>query len=135
MKDTPVIVDGKPSQFNLMEEDTFKEYGFSYYHGIPESQSQIFAKQPLIPDFALGIFNTTLGPLLIIIGITTLLGIATRTSLLVMGMLYTALTWGMILMGGPQAAAGVAWLGTHMLLIVAALLLLKHNKYTLYKKW
>ena len=135
MGEVPTEVAGKANTDGLTSTSSVKEYALSHSHGIPESQVKLFEGQPLIPDFALTLFDTTLGPLLIIIGVTTLLGIATRTSLLAMGLLYTALTWGMILMGGAQAAVGVAALGTHMVLIVGALLLLKYNKFTLLKKW
>ena len=131
----PTIIDGKPSDVGLVTVTDINEYGFDHYHDVPTSQLKTFKGEPLIPEFALTAFDYTLGPILIILGITTLLGIATRTSLLAMGLLYTGLTFGMILMGGPAAAAGISWLGTHIILIVGALLLLKYNKFALYKKW
>ena len=53
-----------------------------------------------------------------------------------MGLLYISLTWGFIILEpsmGPNAAAGIAYLGVHMVLIVAALLLADYNKFELVK--
>jgi len=53
------------------------------------------------------------------------LGLATRLSLLAMGLIYTSLTFGLILL---NQASGIAWLGTHMILITLALLLTSYNR-------
>jgi thiosulfate dehydrogenase [quinone] large subunit len=49
-----------------------------------------------------------------------------------MGLLYTSLTFGLILI---KQDAGVAWLGIHILMIVAALALANYNRFALLKKW
>jgi thiosulfate dehydrogenase [quinone] large subunit len=69
---------------------------------------------------------------LLILGLTLLLGIATRFTLFAMGLLYTSLTFGLILI---KQDAGVAWLGIHILMIVAALALANYNRFALLKKW
>ena len=61
-----------------------------------------------------------------------LLGIATRTSLLVHGLIYLSLSFGLILI---NESAGVAWLAIHLLLVVAALGLASHNRFALTKRW
>ena len=58
----------------------------------------------------------------------------TANSLFALGLLYISLTWGLILLGEP-GNSGVAWLGTHMLIIIAALALHSHNRFTILKKW
>ena len=73
-----------------------------------------------------------LGPALILLGLTLLLGIATRFSLFAMGLLYTSLTFGLILL---KQDAGVAWLAAHVILIVMALALAQYNRFTILKKW
>jgi hypothetical protein len=60
------------------------------------------------------------------------LGIATRTSLLVHGLIYLSLSFGLILI---NESAGVAWLAIHLLLVVAALGLASHNRFALTKRW
>jgi thiosulfate dehydrogenase [quinone] large subunit len=73
-----------------------------------------------------------LGPALILTGIMLLLGLGTRISLFVQGLIYVALTVGLILIGQND---GISWLGIHVALIVFALMLAKNNKLALLKKW
>jgi thiosulfate dehydrogenase [quinone] large subunit len=65
-------------------------------------------------------------------GLTLLLGLGTRISLFAMGLLYTSLTFGLILI---KQDAGVAWLGIHIIMITAALALAKYNRFAILKKW
>ena len=80
----------------------------------------------------LNIYNLVLGPALLVLGFTILLGIASRTSLFLLGLLYISLTWGLILIKQDD---GISWLGIHMILIVMALMLAKYNRLCLLKKW
>ena len=127
-----VNIDGAPNEYGLTQSSSVKEYAFSNYQGVPEAMAASFQGEPLIPDFALSLYNWILGPALLILGLTLLIGIATRYTLFAMGLLYTSLTFGLILLGQD---AGIAWLGTHILLIVAALALAKHNRFEVLKKW
>ncbi len=81
---------------------------------------------------ALPLYDKVLGPSLLVLGVAILLGIASRTSLFLLGLLYTSLTWGLILIKQDE---GVSWLGVHMILVVMALALSNHNRFTLLKKW
>ncbi|MEP4077848.1 hypothetical protein [Haloferula sp.] len=128
------LVDGKPNEYGLMETVTVKAYSSENYKGIPDALEATFSDQPMIPGFMLPIYNAVLGPALIILGVTILLGIASRTSLFVLGLLYISLTWGLILLG-TAGQSGVAWLGTHMLIIIAALALHRHNRFCILKKF
>ncbi|MDE0770384.1 MAG: hypothetical protein OSB19_18565, partial [Opitutaceae bacterium] len=84
------------------------------------------AEEPLIPGFALSIYNGVLGYVLIAVGIMILAGIYSRIALLASGLTWASLTVGLILL---KQDAGVAWLGMHVALTVAALLLVKHNRF------
>jgi thiosulfate dehydrogenase [quinone] large subunit len=66
-----------------------------------------------------------LGYILIILGLALLVGLRTRETLLCMGLLYSMLTVGLILISQEQ---GVAWLGVHVLLVAAALVLVPANR-------
>jgi thiosulfate dehydrogenase (quinone) large subunit len=123
---------GMEDPSGAMIEVAQKVYGLSHYKALPPSLATKFANEPLLPDWALSIFSATLGPVLLILGITTLLGVATRTSLFVQGLLYTALMFGMMLINQND---GVAWLGIHTLLVAAALYLCAYNRFMLWKKW
>jgi thiosulfate dehydrogenase [quinone] large subunit len=49
-----------------------------------------------------------------------------------MGLVYTSLTFGLILI---KQDAGIAWLGVHIIMVVMALALAKYNKFAILKKW
>ena len=111
---------------------------FSNYHGLPSKGPmtvETFSASPLMPSFAVEPYAFVLGFALIGLGLTTLLGICTRISLFLMGLLYISLTDGFVILEpsmGPSAAAGIAYLGVHMVLIVGALMLADYNKFELF---
>jgi thiosulfate dehydrogenase [quinone] large subunit len=51
---------------------------------------------------------------------------------LLQGLIYIALSVGLILINQPD---GISYLGIHVALVAMALLLAKHNKLALLKKW
>ncbi len=110
---------------------------FSNYHGLPAKGPmtvETFSASPLMPSFMVEPYAFVLGFALIGLGLTTLLGICTRLSLFLMGLLYISLTYGFVILEpsmGPSAAAGIAYLGVHMVLIVGALMLADYNKFEL----
>ena len=116
---------------------TIDVISISTYHGLPEKGPmtiETFSASPLMPSVMVGPYAAVLGYALIALGLTVLLGICTRVSLFLMGLLYISLTWGFIILEpnmGPSAAAGIAYLGVHMILIVAALFLADYNKFEL----
>jgi len=91
-----------------------------------------FKAEPLMSEAMLRLYDRVLGPALIVLGVTILLGIASRASLFLLGLLYISLTWGLILIKQDE---GVAWLGVHMIMVVMALVLAEHNRFALLKKW
>ncbi len=109
-----------------------KYYALANYHGVPPALLGKFQNEALIPGFALNLFDKILGPALILAGVMLLLGLGTRLSLFVQGVIYIALSVGLILINQPD---GIAWLGIHVALVAMALLLAKHNKLALLKKW
>lgn len=132
MSDQPVEVDGEIYDADLTATTTAKGYALDSYHGIPEALRETFEQEPLMMGWALKIYGVVLGPALIILGLTILLGIASRVSLLLLGLVYISLTWGLILI---KQDAGVAWLGVHMIMIVMALAWANHNRFCILKKW
>lgn len=130
--DKRILIDGKPSNYGLSEKDLEKVYDLNQYHGIPTAMKEPFQKEPLMPDFMLPIYDMVLGPALLALGAAVLLGIFPRTTLFLLGLLYVSLTWGLILIAQD---AGVAWLGIHIILIVMALAVAKHNRLCLIGKW
>ena len=136
--DKLVKVDGVPNAQGLVSDE--KIYSVSAYHGVPEALMQRFGKEPLMRSYdimgmhidPLKIYDIILGPTLLVLGVTVLLGIAYRTSLFLLGLLYISLTWGLILIKQDD---GVSWLGVHMIVIALALMLADHNRLSVLKKW
>ena len=109
-----------------------KYYSMANYHGIPATLKTKFENEALLPGWSLNIFDKCLGPALILVGVMLLVGLGTRISLLLQGIIYIALSVGLILINQPD---GIAYLGIHLGLVAGALILAKHNKLTLLKKW
>ncbi len=139
--DQPVLIDGKVNDYGLTQAAPVKEYALSHYHGVPEALMKKFQDEPLmhlklmkmdLTSWMLPVYDKVLGPALIVLGLMILLGIATRTSLFLLGLLYISLTFGLILL---KEDSGVAWLGIHMIMIAMALAWAKHNRLCVLKKW
>jgi len=140
MSDQPVTIDGAANSYGLSAASSAKEYALSHYHGVPAALVDKFKAEPLMKSYTvmgvhidpLKIYDIVLGPALLVLGITILLGIASRTSLFLLGLLYISLTWGLILIKQDD---GVSWLGIHMIMIVMALMLAQYNRLAIFKKW
>jgi len=123
---------GQPDASGAVIDVKVKFYSMANYSGIPAGLKGKFANEGMLPPFALNLFDHLLGPLLIATGVMLLLGLGTRVSLFVQGLIYIALTVGLILIHQDD---GVSWLGIHIALVAFALTLAKHNKLALLKKW
>ena len=82
-----------------------------------------------LPLWATKAFALPLGYILGVLGVATLLGLKTRLTLVVTGLLYTALAFGLM---AVQQGDGVAWLGVYVGLVVAALTLVRYNRFALW---
>lgn len=123
---------GQPDASGVMVNVNVKSYALANYAGIPAAFADKFAHEPLFPKFALVAFDRMLGPAFILTGIMLLIGLGTRISLIVQGLLFVALTVGLVLI---DQDAGVAWLGIHIGLVAAAFLLARHNRFVVLAKW
>jgi thiosulfate dehydrogenase [quinone] large subunit len=130
--DVPVTIDGAVNSYGLTASESGKVYGLDHYHGVPEALYDKLKAEPFIPEAMLKAYDVVLGPALILIGITLLLGIATRISLFAMALLYASLTVGLILL---KQDAGIAWLGIHVLMIAVALFHAKHDRLAILGKF
>lgn len=130
--DQLIKVDGAVNEEGLTSGASAKYYAFENYHGVPKALMSKFQDEPLVPGFGLPLYDMLLGPALLILGITILLGVAYRSSLFLLGLLYISLTWGLILIKQDD---GVSWLGVHMIMIVMALALAPNNRLAILKKW
>ena len=131
---TPLIdpATGQPDASGVMVNVNIKSYALANYAGIPAALRDKFAHEPLFPKFTLVAFDRMLGPAFILTGIMLLVGLGTRLSLLAQGLLFIALTVGLVLIDQND---GVAYLGIHIGLVAAAFLLVEHNRFVVLKKW
>jgi len=109
-----------------------KYYSLTNYAGIPAPLKEKLVNEPLLPPFALNHFDSLLGPAFIITGVMLLVGLGTRTSLFLQGVLYSSLMVGLLLIREDD---GISWLGIHVGLVALALVLAKNNRLCLSKKW
>jgi len=109
-----------------------KSYALTNYSGVPAPLKDKFANEPMLPHSTLTAFDHVLGPAFIVTGVMLLLGLGTRISLFVQGLIYISLTVGLILIRQDD---GISWLGIHIALVAFALMLVRHNKLAILKKW
>src|SRR5579859_3754880 len=131
---TPLIdpSTGQPDASGVMVNVSVKSYALANYAGIPVGLRDKFAHDPMFPQFALTLFDRVLGPAFILTGIMLIIGLGTRLSLLIQGLLFIALTVGLVLI---DANDGVAYLGIHIGLVAAAFMLVQHNRFAVLKRW
>ncbi|MFM9955098.1 MAG: hypothetical protein ACKVVO_13645 [Opitutaceae bacterium] len=103
-------------------------YSFTaYYENMGRMASGITGAS-FLPLWTTRPFAHSIGYLLILVGVTLLLGIKTRLTLLAHGLLYVALSFGLMVV---QEGEGVAWLGMHVILAIGGLLLMQYNRLVL----
>lgn len=123
---------GEPDISGAMVNVKEKVYGFQYYHGLPEPLYDKFVQEPLMPVWMLDLYSGVLGYLLLLLGILLVLGALPRMALFVSGLVYVSLTVGLALL---NESGGVAWLGTHLVLVVLGLMLVRFNRYAVFNKY
>jgi thiosulfate dehydrogenase (quinone) large subunit len=122
---------GVPDSSGAVVEISRKVYGISHYRGVAESLQTKFAQEPLLPPFLTTPFYAVLGYALVALGVMLLVGLWTRLSLVLTGVLYTVLTLGLLLI---RQEDGVAWLAIQVGLIAYALTLAGHNRFALTRR-
>ncbi len=105
-------------------------YSFAQYYQNMGRMAEGITGASFLPLWATKTFALSLGYLLILLGGALLLGLKPRTTLFALGLLYTALAFGLMVV---QEAEGVAWLGIHVGLIAAALVLVRHSRFVLWR--
>jgi thiosulfate dehydrogenase (quinone) large subunit len=127
MEQLPLLdANGDPDPSGAMVEVPQKFYAWSNYQAMPDTLQTQLAGEPLIPGFLAAPFYAVLGPVLILLGLALLVGVFNRITLFAMGLLYTALSVGLILL---KQDGGVAWLGIHVAMVAMALMLVSHNRF------
>jgi thiosulfate dehydrogenase [quinone] large subunit len=104
-------------------------YSFANYYGNMTKIATGITGASFLPLWATKAFALPLGYILLVLGVALLLGLKTRFTLIVMGLLYTGLAFGLM---AVQSGDGVAWLGVYLALIVAALVLVRYNRFAIW---
>lgn len=103
-------------------------YSFENYYKTMGRMAQGITGASFMPLWMTKSFALPLGYLLIILGLAVLLGLKSRISLFLTGLLYVGLSFGLM---AVQEGEGTAWLGMHMVMIAGALLLVRHERFAL----
>jgi thiosulfate dehydrogenase [quinone] large subunit len=104
-------------------------YSFANYYANTGRMAQGITGASFLPLWATSGFAHSLGYLLVALGALLLLGIKTRATLVLTGLLYVGLAFGLM---AVQEDEGVAWLAIHVGLIAGALVLVRHNRFALW---
>jgi thiosulfate dehydrogenase [quinone] large subunit len=104
-------------------------YSIKTYTENMDHMAQGITGASFLPLLATRNFAHALGYLLILFGAMILLGIKPRVSLFLAGLLYVGLSFGLMVV---QENEGVAWLGIHVGLFAAALVLVRHSRFSLW---
>lgn len=105
------------------------KYSFENYYANMARMASGITGASFMPLWMTKAFAMSLGYLLLVFGVTILLGIKTRCSLILTGLLYVGLSFGLM---AVQEGEGVAWLGMHIAMFAGALVLVKHNRFALW---
>jgi thiosulfate dehydrogenase [quinone] large subunit len=105
-------------------------YSFGNYTITMNRMAEGITGASFLPLWATKAFALPLGFILIALGVALLLGVKARVTLFLLGLVYTALAFGLM---AVQEGEGVAWLGVHVLMVVAALMLCRHNRFALWR--
>ena len=104
-------------------------YSFeAYYQNMTRMVTGITGAS-FLPLWATKLFAFSLGYILVLLGCTLLLGIKTRASLMVMGLVYVGLSFGLMVV---QETEGVAWLAIYVALVAGALMLVRYNRFAIW---
>ena len=104
-------------------------YSFAnYYENMGKMASGITGAS-FLPLWMTKNFAHSLGYVLILLGAALLLGVKSRAMLVLTGLVYVGLSFGLM---AVQEAEGVAWLAIHVGLIAGALVLVRHDRFALW---
>ena len=104
-------------------------YSFANYYENMKGMAQGITANSFLPLWATRLYADSLGYLLLLLGALLLLGVRSRETLIVAGLLYVSLSFGLM---AVQENEGVAWLGMHVIMFVAALVLVRHERFALW---
>jgi thiosulfate dehydrogenase (quinone) large subunit len=106
-----------------------KSFSFSNYSENMTRMATAISNYSIIPLWASKTFAMSLGFLLVALGLAVLLGIKSRVSLFLAGLIYVGLGFGLM---AVQEGEGVAWIGMQVLMFSVALVLVRNERFALW---
>lgn len=104
-------------------------YSVANYTANMTKMSEGITSASFLPLWMTRAFAHSLGYALLVVGAAVLLGLKSRVSLFLAGLLFVGLSFGLM---AVQENQGVAWLATHVGLCAGALALVRHNRFALW---
>ncbi len=104
-------------------------YSAENYSANMQHMAQGITGASFLPLWMTTNFALFLGYALLVLGAALLLGLKTRVTLFLAGLVYVGLAFGLMCV---QEQEGIAWLGVHVALIAGALALVRHNRFALW---
>ena len=105
-------------------------YSFKNYYANMGHMAQGITGASFLPLWATRSFAHALGYLLLLLGAALILGVKTRATLVLTGLLYVALSFGLM---AVEENEGVAWLAIYVSMIAGALALVRYNRFALWR--
>jgi thiosulfate dehydrogenase [quinone] large subunit len=106
-------------------------YSFENYSENMNRMAQGITGASFLPLWMTKPFAMSLGYVLTILGVALLIGLKTRTTLVLTGLIYVGLSFGLM---AVQEGEGVAWLAAQLLMLVAALVLVRHDRFAILRE-
>jgi len=104
-------------------------YSFENYYNNMGRMAEGITGASFLPLWMTKSYAHSLGYILLVLGALLLLGVKTRLTLFVTGLVYVGLSFGMM---AVQEGEGIAWLAIPVIMFVGALLLVRHNRFAVW---
>jgi thiosulfate dehydrogenase [quinone] large subunit len=104
-------------------------YSFTGYYENMGRMAKGITGASFLPIWMTTTFAHGLGYILLALGAALLLGVKTRNTLVLMGLVYVGLSFGLM---AVQEGEGVAWLAIHIAMIAGALVLARHDRFAVW---
>jgi thiosulfate dehydrogenase (quinone) large subunit len=103
-------------------------YSFANYYKNMGRMAQGITSASFMPLWMTQTFAHSLGYLLVVFGLSILLGLKTRIALFLGGLLYVGLGFGLM---AVQESEGTVWIATYVAMFAGALALSRNNRFAL----
>ena len=104
-------------------------YSFANYYQNMDRMASGITGASFMPLWMTKNFAHSIGYVLLALGVCLLLGVKSRLTLMVTGLTYLGLSFGLM---AVQESEGVAWLAIHVMMIAGALVLAQHERFAVW---